>query len=93
MAKIKPPAAGQFYHGVYPGGDDPHPDASLANLKGYECAVGKRAAFVTCIHDWSFGKTEFPRHTVKWILDYGAAPYIRLATWSVPEGVIPPPKH
>ncbi|HEV8070223.1 MAG TPA: glycosyl hydrolase [Planctomycetaceae bacterium] len=83
MAKIKPPAAGQFYHGVYPGGDDQCPDATLANLKKYECAVGKRVAFVTCIHDWSYGKTDFPWDTVNWILDHGAAPYLRLATWSV----------
>jgi hypothetical protein len=93
MAKIKPPAAGQFYHGVYPGGDDQCPDATLANLKKYECALGKRVAFVTCIHDWSYGKTDFPWDTVNWILDHGAAPYLRLATWSVPNGDPPPPKH
>jgi hypothetical protein len=59
MPKIKVPAAGQYYHGVYPGGEDQSPDATLANLKKYESAVGKCVAFVTCIHDWSFGKPNF----------------------------------
>jgi hypothetical protein len=86
MAKIKVPAPGQFYHGVYPGGAPQSSATPLANLQAYQQAVGTNSvAYVTCFHDWSTGPA-FPWNNVQWILDQKPAPtpYLRLMTWTVP---------
>ena len=72
------PPAGQIYHAVYPGGvtgeeDDLTPD----DLRSYEQAVGKPAAWVYFSHNW-YRDRRFPVETVAWIREAGSIPYLRL---------------
>jgi hypothetical protein len=72
------PPAGSLYHGVFPGSlIGSENDITLANLKAYETAVGKPAAWVFFSHDW-FVSRDFPEETVGWIHEHGSIPYIRL---------------
>ena len=63
------PAAGQLYHGVFPGGHEEwgeEDDLTLQDVQSYEQAAGKSAAWVYFSHNW-FRENEFPQATVEWI--------------------------
>jgi len=49
---IPPPLEGYLYHGVYPGGvSGAESDLTAEDLRGYEEAAGKRAAWVHFSHN------------------------------------------
>jgi len=75
---INIPPPGRFYHGVYPGGiTGEEDDITLNDLRAYEQAAGKTAAWVYLSHNWYHGR-EFPTQTAAWIRDAGSIPYVRL---------------
>ena len=80
-ASVPPPAAGHFYHGVFPGsaaGDPGEEDSlTLNDLRSYEVHAGKTAAWVYFSHNWFSGRS-FPWDTASWIRDAGSVPFIRL---------------
>jgi hypothetical protein len=77
-ALLAPPPTGYLYHGVYPGGiTGEESDITLDDLRSYEQAAGKTAAWVYFSHNWYEGR-EFPSETAAWIREAGSIPYIRL---------------
>lgn len=79
---ISMPPPGQFYHGVYPGGiSGAESDLTIEDLRSYETAAGKKAAWVFFSHNWYEGHA-FPFSTSEWIHQAGSVPYIRLMMWS-----------
>ena len=75
---VELPPAGKLYHGVYPGGvSGEEDDLTLDDLRSYEQAVGRAAAWVYFSHNWYRGR-EFPSATADWIRDTGSIPYVRL---------------
>lgn len=79
------PPRGFLYHGVYPGGvSGEESDLTLADLRAYEQAAGKSAAWVYFSHNWYEGRA-FPVETATWIRDAGSIPYIRLMLRSSAE--------
>src|SRR5947207_10667438 len=82
MAKVIAPNQGQFYHGVFPGGDAGAENGiSPKSLHDYLAAVNrKKVAWVSFSHEWRqpAESREFPAKTVTWIKKLGAAPQIRL---------------
>ncbi len=83
--RILPPPHGYLYHGVYPGGrTGEEDDLTLQDLRSYERAAGKAAAWVYFSHNWYRGRS-FPRKTAEWIWKAGSVPYIRLMLRSSPE--------
>lgn len=74
--QLAPP--GKLYHGVYPGGvTGEEDDLTLDDLRSYEAAVGKQAAWVYFSHNW-YRSRLFPMETAAWIREAGSIPYIRL---------------
>jgi hypothetical protein len=72
------PPNGSLYQGVFPGGvTGEESDLTLDDLRSYEHAAGKAAAWVYFSHNWYEGR-EFPLETVTWIREAGSIPYIRL---------------
>ena len=101
MAKISSPAAGQLYHGVFPGGDGGNEAAvTRESLAAYERAAGRKVAWVYFSHEWVVrdqdGKpkdnSKFPIDLVNLIHGHGAAPFIRLMLRSSDKPFIPEPK-
>ncbi len=75
---INIPPAGHFYHGVYPGGiTGEEDDITLDDLRSYEQAAGKTAAWVYFSNNW-YHSRKFPTQTAEWIRDAGSIPYVRL---------------
>lgn len=71
-----------LYHAVFPGGTDREEDeVALSELRSYEKAVGKTAAWVYFSHNWFNGRS-FPLENATWIRKTGAIPYVRLMLWS-----------
>ncbi len=69
---------GKLYHGVYPGGvTGEEDDLTLDDLRSYEAAAGKQAAWVYFSHNW-YRNRLFPMETAAWIRETGSIPYIRL---------------
>jgi hypothetical protein len=78
MQIVGSPPDGQLYHGIYPGGaSGEEDDLTLDDLRSYEEAVGKTAAWVYFSHNW-YRDRRFPLETAAWIRDAGSVPYIRL---------------
>ena len=78
LAPIAPPPAGEFYHGVFPGGrDGMGGDIVLEDVRGYERAIGKRPTWVYFCNNW-YSSRRFPAETARWIRAHGSVPYIRL---------------
>ncbi len=76
--QIEVPPAGQLYHAAYPGGvTGEESDLSAEDLRSYEQAAGKSAAWVYFSHNWYQGR-DFPLETAAWIRQQGSVPYIRL---------------
>ncbi len=85
------PPEGYLYHGVYPGGvSGEESDLTLSDLRAYEEAAGKRAAWVYFSHNWYEGR-DFPLRTATWIREAGSVPFIRLMLRSSPEQNVPEP--
>lgn len=81
------PARGRYYHGVYPGGQTGwEDDITPADLRAYERAAGRRAAWVYFSHNWFHGR-RFPTRTATWIRDHGSVPFIRLMLRSPEDAV------
>ena len=79
------PAAGSYYHGVYPGGrSGEEDDLTPADVASYEEAVGREVAWVYFSNNW-YRSRAFPQETAAWIRDRGALPFIRLMLRSSPE--------
>ncbi len=79
------PPQGQFYHGVYPGGQTGEEDDITPNdLASYEQTVGKTAAWVYFSNNW-YRDRKFPLATATWIRGTGSIPYIRLMLRDRPE--------
>lgn len=75
---INIPPTGYIYHSVHPGGrTGEEDDITLNDLRSYEQAAGKTAAWVYFSHNWYHGR-EFPTQTAAWIRDAGSIPYVRL---------------
>ncbi|MDX2007670.1 MAG: glycosyl hydrolase [Meiothermus sp.] len=90
---LMPPAAGQLYHGVYPGTDSGNEDdMQPSDLEAYEAAVGRRAAVVYFSNNWYNGRG-FPAETAAWIRARGAVPYVRLMLRSDSEINRPEPLY
>lgn len=75
---VAAPPAGRLYQGCFPGGisgeeDDLRPE----DLRSFEQAVGKSAAWVYFSHNW-FRDRRFPKETAGWIRESGSVPYLRL---------------
>jgi len=80
------PPNGKLYHGIYPGGiTGEEDDLTLEDLRSYERAAGKSAAWVYFSHNWFHGR-KFPVETASWIHQAGSIPYIRLMLRSDAEG-------
>ncbi len=76
--QINLPPPGFLYHGVYPGGiTGEEDDLTLNDVRAYEQAAGKPAAWVYFSHNWYHGR-DFPITTTTWIRQAGSVPYIRL---------------
>jgi hypothetical protein len=76
------PPQGSFYHGVFPGGlTGLESDITISDVRSYEKAVGKTAAWVYFSHNW-FEGVKFPLETAIWIRESGSVPYIRIMPWS-----------
>ncbi len=72
------PPPGHFYQGVYPGGlTGEEDDLTLNDLRAYEQAAGKTAAWVYFSNNW-YRQREFPTETAEWIRAAGSIPYVRL---------------
>jgi hypothetical protein len=72
------PARGQYYHGVYPGGQTgEEDDITPRDVTSYETTVGHRVAWVFFSNNW-YRDRRFPLHKATWIRDRGSVPYIRL---------------
>jgi hypothetical protein len=72
------PSAGEYYHGVYPGGTTgEEDDITSAGVDEYELAVDKQAAWIYFSNNWFRDRT-FPLVTATWIRDRGSIPFIRL---------------
>ncbi len=92
-AEIPLPPPGNLYHGVYPGGiSGEESDLTLNDLRSYESAAGKSAAWVYFSHNW-YESREFPLETVTWIREAGSIPYIRLMLRSSSEQGLPEPVY
>jgi hypothetical protein len=77
-SRLLAPPKGTLYHGVFPGGTSGmEDDITLAQVRSYERAVGRRVAWVTFSHNWYQG-AQFPLKTAEWIREMGAAPHVRL---------------
>ena len=75
---VEAPPAGQFLHGVYPGGRSGwEDDITPASLDAYERAVGRSVAWVYFSNNW-FDSRAFPAETAGWIRERGSVPFIRL---------------
>ena len=75
---VAPPPSGKLYHGVFPGSHDgAEDDLTLEDLRSYEQAAGKPAAWVYFSHNWDPDR-RFPLQTATWIRSAGSIPYIRL---------------
>ncbi len=90
MAKISIPTRGNFYHGVFPGGNNG--SASEVDLSQYECAVKKKAAWVELDHEWKVSPV-FPTCEATWIHARGAVPYIRLNLRSTTDPFVAETKY
>ncbi len=78
------PPAGSLYQGVFPGGlSGEEDDITPRDLRAYEQAVGKSAAWVYFSDNWYRGRA-FPLATATWIRDAGCIPFIRLMMRSDP---------
>ncbi len=78
IERIGLPLVGQLYHAVYPGGvTGEEDDLTLDDLRSYEQAVGKPAAWVYFSHNW-YRDRRFPLAAAAWIREAGSVPYIRL---------------
>ncbi len=74
--RLAVPAAGQLYHGAFPGGHTgEEDDITGADVDAYETAVGRRVAWVYFSHNW-YRSRAFP--TATWIRSRGSVPFIRL---------------
>lgn len=77
-APLAVPAAGRYYHGVYPGGRTGYEDdIRRGDVATYESTVGKRVAWVYFSHNWFHGRA-FPLATCQMIRERGSVPFIRL---------------
>lgn len=84
-APLPTPPHGYLYHGVFPGGvTGEESDLTIDDLRSYEQAAGKSAAWVYFSHNWYEGR-HFPLETATWIRQAGSIPYIRLMLRSSAE--------
>jgi hypothetical protein len=84
-AGIGLPPAGQLYHGVFPGGvTGEEDDLTPEELRAYEQAAGKPAAWVYFSHNW-YRDRRFPLETAQWIREAGSVPFIRLMLRNPPD--------
>lgn len=90
---LRVPAAGSYYHGVYPGGKTgEEDDITPQDLQSYEATVGKEVAWVYFSNNW-FHSQAFPLETADWIRRAGAVPFIRLMLRSSAETDIAEPYY
>ena len=83
--RVATPAAGQYYHGVYPGGTDgEEDDITLQGLTQYESLVGAQTAWVYFSNNW-YTSRQFPLATATWIRGHGSVPFIRLMLRDSPD--------
>jgi len=76
--RLAVPAAGQLYHGAYPGGrTGEEDDLTVADVDAYETAAGRRLAWVYFSHNW-YRSRSFPIVPATWIRSRGSMPFIRL---------------
>lgn len=79
------PPTGELYHGIFPGGvSGAEDDITISDLRSYEQAVGKTAAWVYFSDNW-YRSREFPTATASWIRAAGSIPFIRLMLRSDPS--------
>ena len=84
-AGITLPGAGEYYHGVYPGGTTgEEDDITPADVDAYETAAGKQVAWIYFSNNW-YRSRAFPLATATWIRDRGSNPFIRLMLRSSPD--------
>jgi hypothetical protein len=92
-AEIPLPPPGSLYHGAYPGGvSGSESKLTIDDLRSYESAAGKSAAWVFFSDNW-FESRAFPLETVTWIREAGSIPYIRLMLRSSEEQGIAEPVY
>ncbi len=78
LTGIPLPPQGYLYAGVFPGGvSGEEDDIDVEELRSYEQAVGKPAAWVYFSNNW-YRSRSFPLETASWIREAGSLPFIRL---------------
>ncbi len=78
--KIKPPAPGDVYWGVFRDGA-PY-DTSIET--GLENEVGRRPAILMWYQEW-YGQPDFPAADAAWLYDRGIVPMISWEPWKPPK--------